>query len=272
MATYAIGDVQGCWTALERLIAHIGFTPDRDRLWFVGDLVNRGPQSHSVLRFVKDLGAAAITVLGNHDLHLLAVASGAVPPRGKDTFTDILEAPDRNELIAWLGHRPLLHREIRDRRDWLLVHAGLVPQWTARQVEGYAREIERALRSDEQSALLRLIYDDGAPTAWSEDLSGLTRLAFVARALTRLRVCSLTGEMNLSFKRTLDDIPPGFVPWFQVPGRRSADATIVFGHWAALGLYVHDDVIGLDSGCVWGRSLTALRLEDRKVFQVSCDK
>ncbi len=265
MPTYAVGDVQGCFSALQKLMEQIRFNPTEDRLQFVGDLVNRGPHSLAVLRYVKGLGPAAVTVLGNHDLHLLAVAAGIERVRAKDTFQDILAAPDREALLDWLRHRPLLHRERND----VLVHAGLLPQWTVDQAEQLAREVEQALQSDDYRTLLRSYYDRSA-CRWSDDLTGKPRLSVTARALTRLRICTTDGEMDLAFTGPPQEAPKGYFPWFQVVGRKSADATIICGHWAALGLHLQDNVLALDSGCVYGRQLVAVRLEDRQLYRVSC--
>ena len=278
MATYAIGDVQGCYSALTTLLKQIRFDPAKDRLWFVGDLVNRGPDSVSVLRYVKKmgrasllrflkrLGRAAVTVLGNHDLHLLAVANDCRPARAKDTFHDVLDAPDRDELLDWLRNQPLMHRE----NNFLLVHAGLLPEWTVSQAETLAREAEQALRSTKYRAFLRSLYRD-EPGRWSEKLTGLDRLSVVTKVLTRLRVCSATGRIDWAFTGPPDQAPDGYLPWFDFPNRGSAEATVVCGHWAAMGLLVRDNLLALDGGCVWGRQLVAVRLEDRQVFQVSCD-
>ncbi len=269
MATYAIGDVQGCFSALQRLIERIRFDPAQDRLWFVGDLVNRGTESLAVLRYVKGLEPAALTVLGNHELHLLAVAAGVLPPHRKDTFLDVLTAPDRDELCAWLRRQKLAHQE----GNVLLIHAGLLPQWTVPRVTQLAREVEQVLRSDEYGDFLRYLYKVGfltneGPRRWTDDLAGQERWGVTTNALTKLRVCSAEGEMQLSHKGPPEAAPAGCLPWFEVPGRRSADATVIFGHWAALGLTIRDRVLGLDSGCVYGRQLTAVRLEDRQAFQV----
>jgi bis(5'-nucleosyl)-tetraphosphatase (symmetrical) len=266
MATYAIGDVQGCFSALTTLLEQIRFDPAGDRLWFVGDLVNRGPDSVSVLRHVKGLGKAAVTVLGNHDLHLLAVANGCRPARSKDTFHDVLDAPDRDELLAWLRNQPLMYRE----NNFLLVHAGLLPQWTVSQAETFARDAEQALRSKDYRDLLWSLYQD-RPRRWSQKLTGMSRLTLITKILTRLRVCSATGRIDWAFTGPPDQAPDGYLPWFDFPNRGSAEATVVCGHWAAMGLQVRDNLLALDGGCVWGRQLVAVRLEDRQVFQVSCD-
>lgn len=269
MATYAIGDIQGCGSQLRRLVDRVRFEPGRDRLWFVGDLVNRGRESAAVLRFIKGLGSSATTVLGNHDLHLLAVASGVLPPHRKDTFHDVLTAPDRDDLLHWLRHRPLLHHE----QPVLLLHAGLLPQWTASQAVGLAREVEEVLRSADCQDFLTHLYKVGyssndGPRQWSDDLAGMERWTVVTNALTKLRICSPEGRMKLAFKGPPEAAPPGFLPWFDIPERKSADATVAFGHWAALGLRMEPHLLALDSGCVYGRYLTAVRLGDRQVFQV----
>ena len=265
MATYAVGDVQGCFTALKKLLDQIRFDPTTDRLWFVGDLVNRGPDSLAVLRYIKGLGEAAVTVLGNHDLHLLAVASGCAPGRTKDTFQDVLTASDRDDLLWWLRHQRLAYHET----GLLLVHAGLLPQWTVQQAVELGGEVEQVLSSDEYEEFLRAHYkkDD---SQWSDIVTGMTRLSTIAKVLTKLRVCSAKGEMVLSFTGPLEAVPTGLFPWFEVPERKSSRATIICGHWAALGLLMKDNVIALDDGCVYGRQLVAVRLEDRQVFQVSC--
>ncbi|MCX5721563.1 MAG: symmetrical bis(5'-nucleosyl)-tetraphosphatase [Nitrospirae bacterium] len=266
MATYAIGDVQGCFTSLQQLLSHIRFEPTRDRLWFVGDLVNRGPDSLGVLRYVKELGPAAVTVLGNHDLFLLAAASGIAAPRAMDTIQPILAAPDRDELLAWLRCQPLLYRE----GPFTMVHAGLLPQWTIEQAEGLAREVETVLAGPDYQEVLRASV--ASPSVqWSDDLTGLPRLASLAHVFTRLRTCTVDGMMSTSYNGPPDHAPSGFLPWLHIPTRRSSEATIVCGHWAALGLYLSDNVLALDSGCVWGRELTAVRLENRQVFQVPCN-
>jgi bis(5'-nucleosyl)-tetraphosphatase (symmetrical) len=269
MAIYAIGDIQGCFSALKRLVEHIRFDPARDRLWFVGDLVNRGPDSLSVLRYIKGLGPTAVTVLGNHDLHLLAIAAGVTKLGRKDTVQDVLQAPDRDELIAWLRHRPLVHIA----GDHILLHAGLLPQWTVAQTQQLAQEVEAVLRSPRYPELLRDLYEVGyrensGPRRWTDGLAGRERLAVIANALTKLRVCSAEGEMGLSYKGAPHTTPPGLIPWFRVPDRKSAEATVVCGHWAALGLHIQENVLVLDSGYVWGQQLTAVRLEDRQIFQV----
>jgi len=240
MATYVIGDVQGCFTTLEKLLVRIDFDPLRDRLWFVGDLVNRGPSSLAVLRFIRGLDDRAVVVLGNHDLHLIARSRGTRGRRPRDTFEDVLEAPDRDALIEWLLHRPLLHRE----GDHVMVHAGLLPQWSLEEAEALAKKAEKKLRGDRLGKSLRIAVD----------------------AFTRLRTCTEDGEMCLSFAGPPSQAPAGCRPWFELARIPSA-ITIVFGHWASLGLHLGAQAIGLDTGCVWGGALTALRLEDRTIFQ-----
>lgn len=265
MATYAMGDVQGCFSALTRLLAKIGHRPTQDCLWFVGDLVNRGPESLETLRFVRAMGERAITVLGNHDLHLLAVAAGCESAKEGDTLDEVLQAPDREELLGWLRRRPLIHRE----NGHVLLHAGLLPQWSIAQALSLAAEVQAALGGENYSLFAKTMYGN-KPSGWSDDLQGNDRLRVITNALTRLRVCTAVGVMDFSFNGTPHCAPNGFLPWFEVPGRKSADETLIFGHWSALGFRMKDNLIALDSGCHWGGQLTAVRLEDRAVFQVEC--
>jgi len=255
VSRHAIGDIQGCCDELRALLARLGFAADRDRLWFVGDLVNRGPQSLEVLRFVRALGDNAIVVLGNHDLHLLAVACGSRGPRRSDTLNEILRAPDRDALLEWLATRPLAHFEAGD----LMVHAGVVPQWTVETTLELAREVESALRDDPLNLFDHMYGDE--PDRWSADLAGPDRLRFAINVLTRMRVCTRDGRINLRMKGKPPSGDSPWVPWFDVDSRRTRDTRVVFGHWSALGLVVRDDVIGLDSGCVWGGALTAIDLD-----------
>ena len=243
----------------------IGFDGARDRLWFVGDLVNRGPQSLECLRFVKGLGDSAVTVLGNHDLHLLCVAHGAEKARKRDTLDAVLGAPDRDELLEWVRHRPLMHVE----DGHALVHAGLLPVWTVARALELAKEVEAELRGPRYRKLLDRMYGD-QPDRWDEGLRGADRLRVVINAMTRLRVCDDEGAMVLSFKGEPGEASHEWTPWFDMPARASADHAIVCGHWSALGVVVRPDLLSLDSGCVWGRSLTAVRLSDRRVFEVPC--
>ena len=267
MATYAIGDLQGCFGPLERVLGAARFDPARDRAWFVGDLVNRGPESLKCLRFVRSLGDAAVAVLGNHDLHLVCVAEGIQPLRPRDTLEDILDAPDRDELVEWLRHRPLFHAE----GGFALVHAGLLPQWSVKRAGELAREVEAALQAPDHRGFLERMYGD-KPDNWDEDLRGIDRLRVIVNAMTRMRVCDERGAMALKFKGEPDEAHEGLTPWFDMPGRRSADHVMVCGHWSALGLEIRPDLLSLDSGCVWGRCLTAVRLEDRRVFQADCPR
>ena len=265
MATYAVGDVQGCFSALTALIKKIGYRPGQDRLWFVGDLVNRGPESLATLRFVRDLGSDAVTVLGNHDLHLLTVAAGHAGTKADDTLKDILLAPDRDELLLWLRQQPLLHRE----GNFVMVHAGLLPDWTVEDAARAAAQVEAALRGADFSPFVKAMYGN-EPRSWSEDLTGTTRLRVITNALTRLRVCTPDGAMDFHFKGAPENAPIGLLPWFNIDHRKNADATIIFGHWSALGFRMQPNLIALDSGCLWGGSLTAVRLEDRAIYQVNC--
>lgn len=265
MGTIAIGDVQGCYDQLMRLLDKIAFDPARDTLWFVGDLVNRGLQSRAAVRFVKSLGDRAVTVLGNHDLALLVVAEGVQKAHASDTFGDILAAADREELLHWLRHQKMIHAA----EGYAMVHAGLLPQWSIAQALALGHEVEQALRGDGWREFLRLMYGN-EPLCWREDLAGFDRLRTITNAMTRMRLCTADGVMEFSHKTGLDMLPPGFMPWYDVPGRASRDTPVIFGHWAALGLLVRDDVVSLDSGCVWGRALSALRLADRRIDQVQC--
>jgi bis(5'-nucleosyl)-tetraphosphatase (symmetrical) len=259
MAVWAVGDVQGCFVELEALLERIGFTPGQDELWFVGDLVNRGPASLEVLRRVERLGDDARVVLGNHDLHLLAIARGGARLRGGDsTLQAILDAPDRERLLDWLQSRPLLHHD--DSIGWTMVHAALPPQWDLALARRSAAELESALRGRHSGRLLGSMYGN-QPDRWRDDLDGDDRLRFITNALTRLRVCDSSGRMLLEFKGPLEEMPAGALPWFRAPGRRWAGARIVCGHWSALGYHDGDGVLALDTGCVWGGRLTAQRLD-----------
>lgn len=265
MATYAVGDIQGCCAELRQLLDRVRFDPAADRLWLVGDLVNRGPDSLGVLRLVRSLGEAAVTVLGNHDLHLLAVAEGAADKHRSDTLDDVLNAPDRAELLDWLRRQRLLHAQ----GGYALVHAGLLPAWSVEKARQLAHEVEAALRSDDYAAFLARMYGN-TPHGWDDGLTGYKRLRVITNAFTRMRICTPQGEMEFKFKGEVRDVPPGYLPWFDVPGRASASSTIVCGHWSALGLRVEPNLIALDTGCLWGGPLSAVRLEDRRVFQVPC--
>jgi bis(5'-nucleosyl)-tetraphosphatase (symmetrical) len=263
---YAVGDVQGCYDELRTLLARIHFSADRDQLWLVGDLVNRGPRSAETLRFVRGLADNAIVVLGNHDLHLLAVAFGSRRKRKSDTLEDVLEAKDRDALLEWLITRPLAHLDTA--KGDLLVHAGLVPQWNADTALSLAREIEAALRKDPRKLFDHMYGDE--PNRWSESLTGMDRLRFAINVLTRLRVCTAEGRVDLKMKGKPDS-ETVYRPWFEIESRKSRDARIVFGHWSALGLVLAPGVVGLDTGCVWGNALTALDLDsDRAPISLPC--
>jgi bis(5'-nucleosyl)-tetraphosphatase (symmetrical) len=265
MATFAIGDVQGCFDELEQLVGEIGFSPSRDRLWFVGDLVNRGSRSVEVVRLVKGLGERAVVVQGNHDLHLLAFAAGHAKRRADDTFDDVLAAPDRDELLDWLRFRPMLHVE----GEYAMVHAGLLPSWPVDQAQDLAAEVEAELRAKRYRLFLAELYGS-RPAAWHDGLRGMDRLRVIVNAMTRMRFCTPDGVMDFGVKGEVERAPPGFVPWFDVPGRKARGVPIICGHWSALGLKLEPDLLALDTACVWGGALTAVRLEDRRVFQVPC--
>jgi bis(5'-nucleosyl)-tetraphosphatase (symmetrical) len=266
MANYAIGDVQGCYDPLRRLLDAIGFDPSRDRLYFAGDLVNRGPQSLQTLRFVRGLGAAALSVLGNHDLHLLAAAHGGRKGR-RDTLEEVLRASDRDELLDWLRRQPLLHQ--MQPHGTLLIHAGLPPQWDLALARRCAGEAEAALAGDSFTELLADMYGD-EPAQWSDSLRGNARLRFIINCFTRLRYCDSRGRLDFQAKGAPGSQPPRLLPWFMVGDRRSAQTEVVFGHWSTLG-QVHwpeQRVYCLDTGAVWGQRLTALRLDDGSLHAV----
>jgi bis(5'-nucleosyl)-tetraphosphatase (symmetrical) len=265
MATYAVGDIQGCYTSLTHLLQLIGFSPARDRLWLVGDIINRGPDSLAVLRWAMQHQDSLEVVLGNHDLHTLALAEGFVEAHRYDTVQALFDAPDCNELLGWLRSRRMAHAE----GEYLMVHAGVLPQWDASLTVALATEVETVLRGDDYRYFLAHMYGNH-PNHWDEELRGMGRLRVITNALTRLRVCTLTGEMDFRFKGELSNIPAGHLPWFELENRNSSDSTLLFGHWSALGLLVRDNLIGLDTGCLWGGQLTAIRLEDRRLFQVPC--
>jgi bis(5'-nucleosyl)-tetraphosphatase (symmetrical) len=258
MTLYAVGDLQGCVDAFEALLEKTDFHPARDRLWLVGDLVNRGPASARVLRTLMELGRSAVTVLGNHDLHLLATAAGIRAPSSQDTFNDVLSAPDRDTLIDWLRHRPLLHHEPATAR--VLVHAGVPPLWSVSDAVAAAREIETLLRSSDWQVSLAHMYGN-APSRWSPNLAREDRLRFSINALTRMRFCGRDGELDFDHTGPPGTQPRKLVPWFDHPLRQGDGTHIVFGHWASLGLFRRTDITACDSGCVWGRSLTAIPLD-----------
>ena len=270
MPTFAIGDLQGCYDELMDLLERVRFDPVRDRLWFTGDLVNRGPQSLACLRFVKDLADTAITVLGNHELHLLAIGNGQPQYLHKgDTLDEILAAEDRDELLDWLRHRPLVHYD--EQSGFTLLHAGLPPQWDLAAARRYAREVEAVLLGPDYRDYFANMYGD-EPAAWSADLRGWERLRFITNCFSRMRYCGADGRLNLEEKGAPGAQPEAALPWFEVAARKSRSEKIIFGHWAALRDYPQDygrfNVYPLDMGCVWGGELVALRLEDERYFSV----
>ncbi len=268
MATYAIGDLQGCYDALQRLLEKLRFDPARDQLWLAGDLVNRGPDSLATLRFVKSLGDRAITVLGNHDLHLLAIV--ADHKTTKDTgLKEILTAPDVNEIVNWVRKQPLLHYDAR--LDFALVHAGIYPAWTLQQALGYAEELHQILAGDDYLDFIHHMYGN-KPRIWQNELEGWERLRFIVNSFTRMRYCDADGKLNLK-----DKGPPGSqssdsYPWFDMPGRKTVTDRIVFGHWSTAGKVDRTNVFALDTGCIWGGDLTALQLdaEEPKYISIAC--
>ncbi len=265
MATLAIGDVQGCYDQLMRLLERAGYDERRDMLWFVGDLVNRGPQSAQTVRFAKSLGERQVTVLGNHDLALLVVVDGVKKPHRGDTFDELLAAPDRDELVDWLRHQKMMHAGC----GHAMVHAGLLPQWSLTQALALAHEVETALQGPEHREFLKQMYGN-EPVAWRDDLAGYDRLRVIVNAMSRMRLVTPGGEMEFNYKLGLANLPDGYLPWYDAPGRATRGDRILFGHWAALGLFQREDVVCLDTGCVWGRALSALRLEDGRLFQLDC--
>ena len=261
MTTYAIGDIQGCHNELMRLLERLSFDPARDKLWLAGDLVNRGPHSLEVLRFVKRLGNRAVSVLGNHDLHLLALSEGNIKHKSRDhTLDQILEAPDRDELLNWLRNRPLMHHSRK--RGYSLLHAGLPPQWDIEEALARAREVENTLRGDGFHDFCMQMYGN-KPDRWSADLHGMERLRFIVNCFTRMRFCDTDGRLGLKDKGAPGTQAAGLHPWFRVPGRATRNDRILFGHWSTLGFYEGDNVYGLDSGCLWGGELTGLKLRTR---------
>ncbi len=271
MSTYVIGDLQGCAASFDTLLERCAFDARNDRVWLVGDLVNRGPDSLGVLRRVMALGDAATVVLGNHDLHLLAVSAGVRKPGRSDTLGALLAAPDVARLLDWLRRRPLVFRaSFPGQSDVLMVHAGVLPGWSADDTMRLAGELEAALRADRWRETLAGLFGD-KPHRWRDELVGDDRLRVIVNVLTRLRFCSQDDRLDFDAKDAPgSSAPPGFRAWFDFAHRRSRDTLVVFGHWSTLGVMVRDDVIGLDSGCVWGGALTAIRLEDRALFQVPC--
>lgn len=264
---WMIGDIQGCCESLDQLLAHPAIAADPDaRFWFAGDLVNRGPQSLASLRRIKAMGDRAVAVLGNHDLHLLAAAAGVRRPGKSDTIDDILRAPDRPELIDWLRNRPLAHFA----HGHLLVHAGTLAKWDVDKTLALAGEVQEALRGPNWQKVLQKMYGNG-PVNWKDDFKGSKRLRVIINAFTRMRLCTPSGHMEFDTKVAPGAWPAGLVPWFDVPRRATKDITVVFGHWSTLGLMIRSDAICLDTGCVWGGQLTAMRLQDHKLVQIACE-
>jgi bis(5'-nucleosyl)-tetraphosphatase (symmetrical) len=263
LATYAIGDIQGCYHAFQALLARIEFNQDKDKLWLVGDLINRGSGTLEVLRWCYAHQDSLRIVLGNHDLHALVVAEGIVSAHRGDTLDTLLAAEDCHVLLAWLRNQSLIYQEA----DYLMVHAGLLPQWTVEQSLSYAAEVESALRGKDYLNFLTHMYGN-LPNRWDSDLSGVDRLRVITNAATRLRVCTVEGEMEFKFKGELQDIPHGYLPWFDVPNRASSDMQVIFGHWSALGLQQRKNVFALDTGCLWGGQLTAMNLDTKAIVQV----
>jgi len=268
MTRYAVGDLQGCFTPLRCLLDEVGFEHGRDQLWAVGDLVNRGPQSLECLRFFRELGDSARVVLGNHDLHLLAVACGVRPLKRGDTLQAILDAPDCSDLLAWVAQQPLLYQDPSG--DYTMVHAGLAPQWTLPRAAELAAEVGAVLRGPGLRQFLEGMYGD-EPDCWSDELEGIARWRVITNYLTRIRFCDARGRLNLKNKQAPEQAPDGFMPWFDVPGRKSAGQPLIFGHWATLlGRAQRKDVFALDTGCVWGNTLTLLNLETLEYSRCQC--
>ena len=273
MALYMIGDVQGCDAALQDLLDTLGFSPSRDTLYLLGDLVNRGPDSAAVLRRLMAYGDAARCLLGNHDLHLLAVAHGARKPSRKDTLGAVLGAADRHAMLHWLRHQKMAMMLMRGDSPLLMVHAGVLPTWTAPQTMELAREVEIILQGEHAAEFFNTMYGD-TPNRWSDTLTGMDRIRVIVNALTRLRFCTVQGEMEFDSKEGAGGAPQGYLPWFDVPNRQTAQISVAFGHWSTLGWLDRRDVLSLDTGCVWGGSLSALRFnlrdQTQELIQVQC--
>ncbi len=265
MAIYAIGDIQGCYDDLLRLLDKIEFDQQEDQLWFAGDLVNRGPKSLETLRFIKSLGSSAISVLGNHDLHLLAIANKRHKIRKKDSLDQILGASDCDELMDWLRHRPLFHYN----DDFCLLHAGLPPQWDFSKTKKMAVKAEKVLQGNNSKAFFDDMYGD-LPNVWNAELNDVLKIRFIINCFTRMRYCDAQGQLDFKQKGTPGTQPKNLMPWFTVPGRKSAKMNIIFGHWSTLGYYEGHNCYGIDTGCLWGRQLTAIKL-GKKVKRISID-
>lgn len=273
MSLYLIGDVQGCDAALQQLLDEIAYSPSRDTLFVLGDMVNRGPDSAAVLRRLKGYGAAARCLLGNHDLHLLAIAHGVRAPHRKDTLDDILHAPDRPALLDWLRRQHMALHVPFEKEDILMVHAGVLPAWGLARTLDLAHEVEAVLQGPDLPAFLHRMYGN-EPARWNQALTGDARLRVIVNALTRLRFCKADGAMEFASKEGADTAPRGYMPWFDVPGRKTAGVTVAFGHWSTLGWLGRNNLLALDSGCVWGGKLSALRLVGaghHELVQVACE-
>lgn len=275
MANYFIGDIQGCDAAFARLLEQIDFSASRDTLYLLGDLVNRGPDSAGVLRRAMQLGDSVRALLGNHDLHLLAAAHGARHPSRRDTLGSILDATDRDAMLEWVRQQPLARSFVLNGEQMLMIHAGVLPQWTLEETLGYADEVQQMLRSPDLPEFLKQMYGN-LPDRWSKDLHGADRLRVIINALTRLRFCSPDGVMDFESTESAATPPEGLMPWFDVPGRKTADKLVAFGHWSTLGLVNRPNLLALDTGCIWGGCLSAMRigatLADRELFDVQCEQ
>jgi bis(5'-nucleosyl)-tetraphosphatase (symmetrical) len=268
MATYVIGDLQGCLTPLVQLLEQIHYHPEHDKLWFAGDLINRGEESLETLRFIKSLGSNATVVLGNHDLHLLAISHGYGKLKRGDTLAEILTASDRDDLMNWLRNQPIFHYD--EQLNTVMTHAGIPPCWDLKQAQALAQEVEDKLKSDSVDDFFSAMYGN-KPNKWSDDLTGLDRLRAITNYLTRMRFCDENSKLDLESKEGINTATKGYAPWFNYPTKVPQDCHIVFGHWAALeGNTQKERIHALDTGCVWGGSLTALRLEDRQRFSTPC--
>lgn len=268
MATYAIGDLQGCVTPLKQLLKLIAFNPQKDTLWLTGDLINRGPESLATLRFVYEHRDSLVTVLGNHDLHLLAVAANLREPSRSDTLDEILAAPDREVLLSWLQQQPLLHHDAK--LGYALVHAGIPPQWSLKKAIQRAQEVEAVLRSDRIDLFLLSMYGN-EPTGWEKGLAEVERWRVITNYFTRMRFCTDDGKLEFKSKAGIHHAPVGYAPWFEHIHRKTYHDKIIFGHWASLeGQAYSENAFALDTGCVWGNSMTAMRLEDQKRFAIEC--
>ncbi|MDX1915325.1 MAG: symmetrical bis(5'-nucleosyl)-tetraphosphatase [Methylophilus sp.] len=266
MATYAIGDIQGCNHAFMALLSRLNFNPTQDKLWLVGDLINRGTGSLEVLRWCFQHKSSIHVVLGNHDLHAIAVAHHIKLPHRSDTLDALLSAEEGHQLLTWLRHQPLMVAQ----QGYAMVHAGLLPQWHLDEAMRYANEVEMALQSPHYVDFLKNMYGN-MPNLWDADLKGFDRLRLITNALTRMRICTDNGELEFAFKGEVDEVPTGYMPWFKVPDRQTKDEKVICGHWSALGLYQQDNIIALDTGCLWGKQLTAFCLETQAITQVAFD-